>query len=114
VILQFISPYIDKHRKSLHEKYETFDIFKQYFVVDDKLFGEMVAFGEKNGVPADKEGIKISGNYIKQYMKALIARHLFDYSSYFQIINEGDNIYEKAIEVMDNWEKYSEELGIKN
>jgi carboxyl-terminal processing protease len=114
VILQFISSYIDKHRKSLHEKYETFDIFKQYFVVDDKLFGEMLAFGEKNGVPVDKEGIKISGNYIKQYMKALIARHLFDYSSYFQIINEGDNIYEKAIEVLDNWDKYSKELKITN
>jgi carboxyl-terminal processing protease len=114
IIFQFISSYIDKHRTSLQGKYKTFDNFKQSFVVDAGLFDEMVAFGEKNGVPADKEGIKISGNYIKQYMKALIARHLFDYSSYFQIINEGDKIYEKAIETLDNWDKYSRELKITN
>ncbi|MDR2383462.1 MAG: S41 family peptidase [Prevotellaceae bacterium] len=113
VIFQFVSSYIDKHRKSLQTKYKTFDSFKKSFVVDDNLFNEMVVFGEKEGVPRDEQGIKISGNNIKQYMKALIARNLFDYSAYFKIINEGDNVYEKAIEVLDNWNKYSP-LGIRN
>jgi carboxyl-terminal processing protease len=106
VIFQFVSTYIDKHRKSLQANYNTFDAFKKSFVVDDKLFDEMVAFGEKEGVARDEEGIKISGNYLKQYMKALIARNLFDYSAYFKLMNEGDNVYEKAIEVLDNWGKY--------
>jgi carboxyl-terminal processing protease len=106
IIFQFVSSYIDKHRKSLQEKYKTFDAFKQSFTVNTSMFDEMVDYGEKNGVPANKEGIKISGDYIKQYIKALIARHLFDDSSYFKIFNEGDSIYEKAIEVLDNWEKY--------
>jgi carboxyl-terminal processing protease len=109
VIFQFISSYIDRNKNSLQKQYKTFDAFRKSFVVDANLFGEMVAYGEKNGVPADKEGIKISGKYIKQYMKALIARHLFDYSSYFRILNEGDNVYEKAIEVLDNWDKYRRE-----
>ncbi|MDR2027652.1 MAG: S41 family peptidase [Prevotellaceae bacterium] len=109
IIFQFISTYIDKNRKSLQGKYKTFTTFKQSFTVTDNLFDEMVAYGEKEGLPADKEGIKISGNYIKQYMKALIARHLFDYSAYFRIMNEGDRTYEKAIEVLDNWDRYRKE-----
>jgi carboxyl-terminal processing protease len=110
VIFQFISSYIDKNRKSLQAKYKTFDAFNRSFVVDAGLFDEMVAFGEKEGVHKDENGIKISGNYIKQYMKALIARNLFDDSAYYRIINDGDNVYEKAIEVLNNWEKYSKEL----
>jgi carboxyl-terminal processing protease len=109
VIMQFVSSYIDKNRRSLHEQYKTFDMFKRSFNVSGALFGEIVAFGEKNGVPVDSEGINISGNFIKQYVKALVARNLFDYSAYFQIINEGDRVYEKAVEVLDNWDKYSKE-----
>jgi carboxyl-terminal processing protease len=109
IILQFISSYVDKNRKSLANGYKTQDKFQQSFVVSAELFNEMVAFGEKNGVPADEKGIKISGNFIKQYMKALIARNLFDFSAYFKIINEGDHTYEKAIEVLDNWDKYRKE-----
>ncbi|MDR1170497.1 MAG: S41 family peptidase [Prevotellaceae bacterium] len=109
IVSQFISAFIDKDRKSLQEKYKTFDKFKQSFVVSAGLFNEMVAFGEKKGVPADEEGIKISGTFIRQYMKALIARNLFDFSAYFEIINEGDHTYEKAVEVLDNWDKYRKE-----
>jgi carboxyl-terminal processing protease len=109
IIFQFVSSYIDKHRKSLQSKYKTFEAFRKSFVVDDNLFNEMVAFGEKEGVRKDEKGIKVSGGYIKQYMKALIARNLFDYSAYFKIINEGDNVYEKAIEVLNNWDKYRKE-----
>jgi carboxyl-terminal processing protease len=108
IVTQFISSYIDKNRKSLREKYKTFDAFNKSFAVDN-LFVEMVAFGEKNGVPANKEGIKISGDFIKQYMKALIARHLFDDSAYFKIFNKGDKVYEKAVEVLSNWDKYRKE-----
>jgi carboxyl-terminal processing protease len=109
IVLQFTATYIDKNRKSLQNKYKTFDEFDKSFVVDANLFAEFLAYGEKKGVPASKEGIKISGNFIKQYIKALIARNLFDDSAYFEIINKGDKIYEKAIEVLDNWDKYRKE-----
>jgi carboxyl-terminal processing protease len=109
VVFQFVSTYMDKNRKTFGNKYRTLDAFKQSFAVSDDLFGEMIAFGEKEGVPIDEEGIKISGTHIRQYMKALIARSLFDYSAYFMIMNEGDSVYEKAIEVLDNWDKYKKE-----
>jgi carboxyl-terminal processing protease len=109
VVFQFISTYMDKNRKTLGDKYKTLNAFKQSYSVSDNLFNEMVAFGEKEGVPIDKEGIEISGNHIRQYMKALIARNLFDYSAFFMIINEGDHVYEKAIETLDNWDKYRKE-----
>jgi carboxyl-terminal processing protease len=114
IIFQFITAYMDKNRTILKEKYNKADYFKQSYVVSDGLFDEMVASGEKNGVPKDAEGIKISKNYIKQYMKALIARDLFGYSTYYLIINEGDPVYEKAVEALNNWDKYKKEYLLKN
>jgi carboxyl-terminal processing protease len=109
VVFQFVSTYLDKNRETLGGKYKTVDEFRQSFAVSDELFGELVAFGEKEGVPEDKDGIEVSGEYIRHYMKALIARSLFDYSAYFRIINEGDRTYETAIEALDNWDRYRKE-----
>jgi carboxyl-terminal processing protease len=113
VIFQFITAYMDKNRATLKERNNTADYFKQSYNVSDELFNDMVAFGEKSGVPKDAEGIKISKNYMKQYIKALIARDLFGYSAYYSIMNEGDHVYEKAVEVLDNWGKYKKELITK-
>jgi carboxyl-terminal processing protease len=106
IIFQFITAHMDKNRVGLKEKYKTSDYFKKSYAVSDELFDEMVTFGEKSGVPKDEKGIKISKNYMSQYMKALIARDLFGYSAYYLIMNEGDHVYEKAVEVLDNWGKY--------
>jgi carboxyl-terminal processing protease len=109
IISQFVASYIDKNRKTLKGKYKTFDMFNKFFTINAEMFNEMVSLGEKKGVPVDEDSIKISGDNIKQYIKALIARNLFDDSSYFKIINENDNTYLKAIEVINNWDKYSKE-----
>jgi carboxyl-terminal processing protease len=109
IISQYVSTLMDKNRTSFSDKYKTFDAFKQTFTVTDKLFNEIISFGEKEGVSVDREGINISGKFIRQYVKALIARDLFDSSAYFHIINEGDPIYEKGIETLDNWNKYRKE-----
>jgi carboxyl-terminal processing protease len=109
VILQYVSAYMDKNKTTLQKKYPTVEEFKKSFTVDANQFGQMVALGEKQGVPKDEQGIKISGNYLKKRIKALIARNLFNESGYFQIINEDDITFNKAMEALESWQKYSSE-----
>ena len=113
VILQFVSSYMDKNRVEFREKYTTFDSFNKSFNITNNLFNQIVAAGEKEGVKKDEEGIKTSRSELSQYTKALIAKDLFSTSEYFQIINEDNPIYLKAIDVLDNWEKYNKEI-LKN
>jgi carboxyl-terminal processing protease len=108
VIIQYVSAYMDKNKTSLQKKYPTMEKFKKSFVVDADLFAQLVAAGEKQGVPRDEQGIKISGDFLKKRIKALIARGLFNESSYFQIINEDDVTFNKAVEALENWKQYND------
>lgn len=93
--------YIDKHRKQLEKKYPTFNNFKESFDTPQELIDLVIAEGEKKGVkPKDEEELQATLPELRQQMKALIARDLWDMSEYFSIIYENEPIVLKALELL--------------
>jgi len=82
-------------------KYPNIDTFKQTFVLDDKLFAEFLAAGDKAGVKKDEAGLKISEKALRIQLKALLARNLWDTDAYFEVINDLNNSLNKAIEAIN-------------
>ncbi|MDR2423457.1 MAG: PDZ domain-containing protein [Prevotellaceae bacterium] len=97
---RFLSSYIDRHGNEIKSQYPTFETFRQSYTVTEAIFAQMVDYAEKDGVKKDENGIRISGNYLKHYMKAVIARYLFDNNSYYIILNENDREFAKALEMV--------------
>ncbi|MDR1054992.1 MAG: S41 family peptidase [Prevotellaceae bacterium] len=107
ILNQFILNYMDNNRDKLKKQYKDFKDFNKRFTVTGDLFTQMLEFAEKQGVKRNDADIAISGDDIRSVMKALIARDLFSSTEYYQIINsERDNVYKKAIEVIDKWDYY--------
>jgi len=107
VINMFILDYIDQNRKQILKKYPTFKKYYKNFEVTDKIIDELSVYAENDGITKDtneKDGISI--NDIKLLLKALIARDIWDMSEYFQIENQNDKGFLKAVEVLENWDKY--------
>lgn len=107
VINSFILDYIDNHRNSLEKKYSSFDHYKRDFEVTEKMLEDLVKLATKEGIEPNEKGLKHSEREIKLQLKALIARDMWDINEYFQIVNEKDDGYRKAIEVLNNWNNYS-------
>lgn len=99
-LTRFLSSYIDKHGNEIKAQHETFEKFRESFAVTDAIFAQMVDFAEKDGVKKNEEGIRISANYLKRYMKAAIARYLFGNTCYYIIMNETDKEFLKALEMV--------------
>ncbi len=102
VLNKFIIQYIDDNRKKLLKKYPDFKTYENNFKVDDKFVNNFIEFAEKENVEKDEEGFKISEVLIKQQIKALIARNLWDLSSYFEIVTKIDDGYLKAVEILED------------
>jgi carboxyl-terminal processing protease len=103
VLNDFTLSYVDNNRNELKGKYQDVTAFKNGFVLDDKLWNDFLAAGEKAGVKKDTAGISTSGKIIKLQLKALIARNLWDTSAYMQVINDVNSALQKAIEaIRDN------------
>jgi carboxyl-terminal processing protease len=104
---EFILTFLDKERKDLTKKYPKIEDFKKGFEIDEALIDSFREHAEKKNVDWKEEEYQNSKKLINLQLKALLARNLFDTSAYFEIINELNDSYIEAINVIqsDQFEK---------
>jgi carboxyl-terminal processing protease len=101
IVIQSNLRYVDKNRKSLKKRWETFTDFKQNYEVPQSLVDEVIAEGKKQKIePKDNAELEKTLPYLRLQLKALIARDLWDMSEYFSVFNERSEIVRKALEVI--------------
>ena len=101
VIIQQNLRYVDSHRKELKKRYPDFAAFKTGFEVPQSLIDHIIKEGEKQKIkPKDDAERQQTMPYLRQQLKALIARDLWDMSEYFSIINDSSDTVKKALELL--------------
>lgn len=110
---EFILTYMDNHRKKLEKKYQDVKTFKQQFNAEKEVLEEFIAFAEENDVERKDDEIEKSKEVIVTRLKALVARNLWDTSAYFEIANDLNDSYLKAIEEINGKSFKKEKLVYK-
>jgi len=98
----FTLNYMDSHREEFAKKYPNISEFKKNFDAEKELFSEFIAYAEKNDIEPNDEQIKTSKPIMINRLKALVARNIWGTSAFYQIANEFNNSYLKAIEELNN------------
>ncbi|NQX97717.1 MAG: S41 family peptidase [Flavobacteriales bacterium] len=109
----FVLDYMDNNRSSLKEKYNDVNTFKSSFNAEKELLDDFIVYAEKNEVEKNDEQIETSKKLLTIRLKALIARNLWNTSAYFQIANELNDSYLKAIEEINSNSFKKEKLVYK-
>lgn len=94
--------YLAKHRNELKQKFPTFEDFRRNHKVSDDLIANILAEAKKvlkDKYPKDEE--KKTTELLRNMLRALAARDLWDMNEYFAIIYEDDDIVNKAIQLME-------------
>jgi len=120
ILNQFILTYVDNNREELQDKYPTIIEFKEDFVVSDEFFQQLLDYSKNEDLIPEEEELSLSGDQIRNLMKAYVARDLWGTNEFYQIINENDSKILKSLQILENWEKYqvlfekdkSDELGL--
>ena len=93
--------YIDANRKALKKRYANFEDFNANYEVPQSFVNAVIANGEASEVkPKDDEELATTLPYLRTQLKALVARDLWDMNEYFQVMNETNDIIQKALEVL--------------
>lgn len=101
IVLNASLRYIDNNRKQLKSRYATFEQFNRQFEVPQSLIDEIIAEADKQKVkPQDDAEMKRTLPYLRNQLKSLVARDIWDMSEYFHIANDQNNIYQKGLEVI--------------
>lgn len=99
-ITEFGFAYTDKHRNELLKNYTAEKFVKEYSL-NDKVISEFYALVQQKKIEIPHSEKDKSNANLKQLIKALIGRNLYDKDAYYPIINQTDNSIKKAIEVLE-------------
>lgn len=105
--------YLDSNREKLTTEYPDFTSYNNGFEVDASTIDNIVAEAKDNDIEMNVESLEFSRPYIKKQLKALIARDLFTSSDYYQVMNQGEEIIQEALNVLENSSEY-EKLLVDN
>jgi carboxyl-terminal processing protease len=99
IIYQFAFEYTDRNRKQL-SSFKDAKQFDNRFSVTGGIYGEFVAYAEKNGIKYPPAETAASQQQISELMKSYIARNLYDSKGFYPIYLRTDNAFKKAMEVL--------------
>jgi carboxyl-terminal processing protease len=110
ILNQFVLQYVDKNRDYLKKTYTDFAKFNKEFNVDSVLFADLNSYAQNAGLKFVQHDFDISENQLKISIKAYIARDIWSASEFYEIMNQNDKNFLKAVEVMKNWDEYQKKL----
>jgi len=104
-IQEYTVKYAQENEETL--KKMGFQNFKESFAVSEKMLGDLIYVAEENGLPFDTTEYNRSKKLLRQLTKAYIARGIWNNEGFYPIFNEQDEVFVKAIQLMEKGETLS-------
>lgn len=103
----FALKYVDQNRESIRKQFPDFKSYKLGFKASDALLNDFIIAAEAEDIKRNDEDIKISGDFIRRQLRAIIANQIWGISEFYECINESNPIFKEAMIQMksDNFKK---------
>ncbi|NOS94724.1 MAG: S41 family peptidase [Cyclobacteriaceae bacterium] len=99
VLREYCFNYAEVNAKNLQAK--GFRDYQQNFLVSDAMLNQVVELGKKNNIPPDLKDLNKNKKLFQVYIKAEVARHVWDNSHFYPIFNETNEVLQQAIKLFD-------------
>lgn len=100
-IYQYATRYMNTNREQLLNKYPSLEKFNKDFKTDKAFMDGFFAFAkEEHEIEFNDEEYETSKKTIQMYMRAYMGQNLYDPSAFYVISNEGNEILQRAIQVL--------------
>ena len=97
-ILHTVGRYVDENRKALLQRYKDFDTYAAQFEVPAELLDSIVAEGKRKKVePKDEAELEETLADLRFIIKCSVAYDLWDRNEYFRLVNERNDLLQRAL-----------------
>lgn len=108
ILNEFVQKYLETKRDKLKSTYPTAAEFCTKFVTTPEFMKSFVDFADAEGVKKNDEEYAKSEKYLSNLLKARIGQYLYDFAAFWQVYNETDDVYNKALLIMQDKNKFKE------
>lgn len=96
---QFVFRFLDDHRAEFDY---TLEHFRNRFRVTEPILQEFYQYAQSQGMDESARGNIDSTKELKRFIKARIAKHLFEDKGFYTVWNEDDEMIKKARDVLES------------
>jgi carboxyl-terminal processing protease len=100
ILNQFAISWTNRHRDELHAAWPDAAAFAEGFDPRNGAWADFLAYAEAEGVAFDAEEAAPSIERLHEFVKAMVARNLWDIEAYFRVVNANDPGFQRAVAVM--------------
>ena len=94
---QLFTAYVIDHMEPVLNSYKSAGAFEQHYNVDDAEFGRFIIYASGSIREMDSHELLISKPVIKSLLKASAARFKWGEDAYFEVMNDDDSAFNKAV-----------------
>lgn len=102
LINRFALQYVDDHREQLLSSHDDFDDFNRNHTVSKAMLEEFVSFAGSEGLDFNEADWNVSEEQISLLVKSYMARDLWGMEYFFEVYNTSDEVFLKAVEILEN------------
>ena len=106
ILNQEILNFTEAEEKNIKTRHSTFEQFDKAYRVPESLFDKLVASAKEAKIEVKDEQVQRSKPLIMLQVKALLARNIYEQSDFYRVMNSENEIVQKGIEVIKNFDKY--------
>ena len=99
---RFVLQYVDENREQLLNDYPDFDDFNRKYHASEAVLDRLVAFATTDGLEYDEADWNISESQISLLLKSYMARDLWGIEHFFEVYNSTDDVFIRAVEILEN------------
>lgn len=111
VLYRYVLSYLDSHRDSIKTAFPDDRAFAAGFEITPDMMTEVEKRAADAGITLDPEQMERSGATLREQLKALLARDIYENGSYYLIINRDNPVFTEALSIINDPAAYNKILG---
>lgn len=108
---RFVLQYVDQHRDEILGSFPEFRQFLKGYEPGKEPLDELIAYASDQDLPFVQEQWDRSKNDIALRFKGYLARDLYGTERYYEVVNTGNEVYKKAVEILENPVMHQQKLA---
>ena len=106
-LIQYINKYVENNRKEIKKQYKNIETYIDKYEVDSLMLKDLIALADKDSIKYNEKQFNASKELIKQNMKAIIARDIFEDGAFYMVMNKRNDIVKAALDIINDKSRYN-------
>ena len=108
---RFMLQYVDNNRDELELGHNDFADFQKNYECSEKEFSALLKFAEEEGLEFEEDQWEQSRTQVERLLKAYLARDLWSMARFYEVYNQQDEVFLKAVELLNDPDPLQKKLA---